>query len=566
MGFGTGVAGHGVGRFNAGKLNNYLHTLNRRLQEENEALLEELRALKEEKDASASSIASETSRRSSLGNVGNRRLSAITALNDVEEDPVAERWLEEKAELEEMVETFKDEVTKYMAEKEEVEAALESEKRERERDKERWKERMAEVEAGVSELVGELEKKLETAEKKAREVSSESEGKVQEFNRQIDDLGAEMDVMTERVEKAERALESDKDLGGALNEANEQLALMTTQLRNANTHVQELEREVAEADSHIDGLEKLHKKDQELLSTLEKDVDASTEQLELEKARVRELEDHIQGSGDEVRDAKAYIEELEENTEAAAERLEVLEAEIVEARNTIKKLEAGKAENNQDVAGLEEELAKAQEANIQMEEALADAEKKMVEDGGAIMNLKSGLAALEREKERVMVNTSRNVSRSAEPSGPSEEDIEVLELELDGAHKEIARLNALLVQSPARRAMEKVKEARIEMLEKEKEELLERNKMLRMTMNDMTPQVINTNGISPIHRHVLSLSLHTPRTPGPPLRDVSIYSSYSLILSLTIALAFVVEFNNERSLCCSSGRRNQSPTERARPC
>ncbi|KAJ3563380.1 hypothetical protein NP233_g8980 [Leucocoprinus birnbaumii] len=47
--------------------------------------------------------------------------------------------------------------------------------------------------------------------------------------------------------------------------------------------------------------------------------------------------------------------------------------------------------------------------------------------------------------------------------------------------------------------------------------------MLRITMNDMTtPQkVANASGISPIHRHVLSLSLRTPRTPGPPLRDLS---------------------------------------------
>ncbi|KIJ96823.1 hypothetical protein K443DRAFT_48054, partial [Laccaria amethystina LaAM-08-1] len=45
MGFGAGAPGHSVGRSNAGKLNNYLHGLNRRLQEENEALLARLRNL-----------------------------------------------------------------------------------------------------------------------------------------------------------------------------------------------------------------------------------------------------------------------------------------------------------------------------------------------------------------------------------------------------------------------------------------------------------------------------------------------------------------------------------------
>ena len=35
---GLGAGGHGIGRFNAGKLNAYLHGLNRRLQEESESL------------------------------------------------------------------------------------------------------------------------------------------------------------------------------------------------------------------------------------------------------------------------------------------------------------------------------------------------------------------------------------------------------------------------------------------------------------------------------------------------------------------------------------------------
>jgi len=171
MGFGGGAAGHGVGRFNTGKLNSYLHTLNHRLQEENESLLEQIRVLEEEKQLQGSPATSDSNRRLGLNNTSNQRLSTGTALNNVEEDPAAERWLEEKAELEEMIESFKDEVARYMAEKEDAENALEKEKKERERDKERWKERMAEVEAGVSELVGDLERKLEVAEKKAHEVS-----------------------------------------------------------------------------------------------------------------------------------------------------------------------------------------------------------------------------------------------------------------------------------------------------------------------------------------------------------------------------------------------------------
>ncbi|OBZ74034.1 hypothetical protein A0H81_06284 [Grifola frondosa] len=44
---GLGERGHGVGRFNAGKLNAYLHGLNRRLQEENEMLVGRLKVFEE---------------------------------------------------------------------------------------------------------------------------------------------------------------------------------------------------------------------------------------------------------------------------------------------------------------------------------------------------------------------------------------------------------------------------------------------------------------------------------------------------------------------------------------
>jgi chaperonin cofactor prefoldin len=51
-----------------------------------------------------------------------------------------------------------------MAEKEEVETALEQEKESREMDKERWREQMTEVEQGVSGIIAGLEQKLQAAE------------------------------------------------------------------------------------------------------------------------------------------------------------------------------------------------------------------------------------------------------------------------------------------------------------------------------------------------------------------------------------------------------------------
>ncbi|XP_006461923.1 hypothetical protein AGABI2DRAFT_222948 [Agaricus bisporus var. bisporus H97] len=523
MGFGVGATGHGVGRFNAGKLNNYLHTLNRRLQEENEVLLERLKTLEEKQELLASPDASGSSRRLSRGSAESRRLSAGTSLNDVKEDPTAEVWLEEKAELEGVIESYKDEVANFMAEKEDIENALENEKHERERDKERWKERMAEVEAGVSELVGQLEMKVEAAEKQAREVAVESEERLKEVMYEVEDLHAQLNSVNGRAEKAEQALESGKDLGGALNEANEKLVHLASELRAANNHIRDLEKDAKDTDTHIHDLESLNKKDQELIATFENEVETVTEQLEAERARVRELEERIKNSGEELQELKTYAEQLEDNAETVVGRLETLEFDIAEKQKTIQKLHADERESKQQILQLEDECAKAQEVNAQMEEALEEAEKKMFQEGEEIDGLKSEIAALEREKHRVMVNASQSVSRSLEPSGPTEEDLEALEMELDSAHKEITRLTSLLAQSPARKAMEKAKETRIELLEKEREELLERNKALRLTMNEMaTPhKIMNTSGISPIHRQVLSMSLRAPRTPGPPLRDLS---------------------------------------------
>lgn len=77
MGF---AGGAGATRFNAAKLNNYLHGLNRRLQEENEVLVEKLRQYEENGEINEdrlNTIAENASRRWSGGSgSGNRRASS----------------------------------------------------------------------------------------------------------------------------------------------------------------------------------------------------------------------------------------------------------------------------------------------------------------------------------------------------------------------------------------------------------------------------------------------------------------------------------------------------------
>jgi len=108
-----------------------------------------------------------------------------------------------------------------------------------------------------------------------------------------------------------------------------------------------------------------------------------------------------------------------------------------------------------------------------MEQMLEVAEK-MQEDQGTLEELHKRTSSMERERERA--EPSRNVDAALDEAA---EQIASLEAELDDAQREIGRLNAILAQSPARKAIDHARESRIEMLEREKEELLERIRVLK---------------------------------------------------------------------------------------
>lgn len=494
---GLGDRGTGVGRFNAGKLNAYLHGLNRRLAEENEALMGRLTRLEEER-ATAGIGQGAGRRRVSEG--GGRRVSAVgSSLGDVQENVGAEGWPEEKKELEEMVEMLNEEVNRGNEARDEAEKAFEEEREERERDKERWKERMGEVEKGVEGIVRELERKIDDADRKAKQAEKDKT----QLGRSLETVKEERDVAVERAEKAERALGDGRELGEELKDANDRVAQVMGDLRNANAQIRELEEEVMTSDGRVDELEK---------------------ELEEEKALVGELDGELMEANnrlatvnEELKTNKAYIADLETDAGAAVGRIEDLEAQLASANEKLQRVDAQEEKMDQ----LEAEAAAKADFARQMEDALESAERKMIEDEEKVAQLVGRVATLEREKER---ERETWLDPSHGPVDPNvHADVEVLESELDDANKEIARLNTLLSQSPARRAIEKAKDMKIDMLEKEKEDLLERVKLLRNTMTEMsTPnRLANASGISPIHRQVLSMSIRAPRTPGAPLRDVS---------------------------------------------
>ena len=516
MGFGAGAPGHGVGRFNATKLNNYLHGLNRRLQEENENLIERLKKMEELKKEDAVSDTVEPNRRSS--GVNRRASSVGTSLGNVQEDG-AEGWVEE---MEDMIEELKTGLASCMAEKEELERVLEQEKEGRERDEERWRERMTEVEQGVSGIIAGLEQKLRAAEKQTKKAEEETSQRVKEMEKELVEIRGDRDVAMERASKAERVLASGKDLGGALKEANERVTQVMSDLRNANAQIKELEEEVMQSDGRIDDLEKDLREDKDIIAGLEEELTSHSDALATDRAKIEQLEDTIHKLDEELTSAKVYMSEMEDNALETIDRIKTVEGELASAQATIESMSAAEQQASTMSKALEEEATNARELARQMEAALEEAEKKMMHDEELLDDLQSKLTTLERDRQR-----EADASHPPVETGPTEADLEAMENELDGANREIARLTALLSQSPARKAMEKAKHIKIEMLEKEKEELLERNRVLRMTFNEMnTPnKLVNASGISPIHRQVLSMSIRAPKTPGGPLRDVSCFIS-----------------------------------------
>ncbi|KAG6811541.1 hypothetical protein H0H92_006894 [Tricholoma furcatifolium] len=529
MGFGAG-AGQGLGRFNANKLNNYLHGLNRRLQEENEALIERLRKLEEEKKEGLISpgqvitdpLAAETGRRrSSVG----KRVSIGGILGDVTEEVGAEGWGEEKAELEELVESLKGEKERVEREKDQLEEekenirqALEGEKEGRASDRESWKRRMFDVEEGVEGIIKDLEGKIEVAEKKARDVEEEKTRNVHEMQKRLLEVEEERDIARRRVEQVESALESENDLGGELREAHEQVDSLEAELGKTRARVKELEDEATH------DFQKAH----EAIDGLQDELNARSEELRVERGRTQQLDQDIQVLEEELEAMKAHLDEMEEGAVTAVERLDSLEDELLAAKDEIRTLNIADEEARDTIEKLESDVHDSQELARQMETALHEAETKMQADDDEFDNLRAQIATLERERDRfreasLSQDTSRSSGKLSADVNAANAEIEALEEELDSANREIARLNTMLSQSPARKAMEKARDLKVEHLEREKEELLERNKALRMAMNDIsTPsRVINTSTISPIHRQVLSMSIRAPRTPGAPLKDLS---------------------------------------------
>ena len=433
----TGPKG-AAGRFNATKLNTYLHALNRRLVEENEELTAQINTLHAQQQGGGGHVSD--------------FLNNTTAM-------------EREGEIEEL------------------RGKLESLERERERDKERWKERMREVEEGVGGLMKELEDRAEDADRRAMAASQRARRAEEARADAVDQEQADRALRDE----LERAEEEGTRLRGENANLKTRLATADATRASLQTHAGHLEAQLGKAQAQIEELNAALSRSEavaEELAGAQVELDGALEDVDVLRRRAAELEERA-GTAEEA-------------AAGLTRALEDAEARIVQ--------------REEEVGGLEARTRELERRNASFNQSRNQSQSQS--------QSRAGLTTITEEKS-TFADRSEAVTQASQAQAHIQE-LEVLEHELDTAHREIARLNHLLSDSPTRTALQQAKDVRIATLEREKEELEERVRTLRVVLGASgaagTPGL--PGGISPAVNRTLAM-LKTPKTPGGPLREVS---------------------------------------------
>jgi myosin protein heavy chain len=484
----------GVGRFDATKLNTYLHGLNRRLVEENEELA---RRLESQKGPASTILEADES----------TRALEIAALEDVVKD---------------------------------LEAELAKEREEKEKERLNFKQKVKEVEDGVEDVVERLERELENLEE-ANEQAAIKARRAQDLKEDAEERANRAEIALAKLTRSTIPPRSDQAFGSPAGSCT--AATGHEDFKEALERVAELEAELRLTSIRCEGLEGELKSADEALEELRIDKQASDRKLlgtskKLEKSEAKAAE----------RDRR--VQELEEELQESQQSAEILMAELGDAHEDVavakEELEGAKADIEvlqEKAVGLESRCERFEREARQMEEALEAGEKQMMQDQEELASLRG-----EVERLRLVVPTGQSAVSSARAStntavsmhdqstngaSPiSQEEIDALEKEIDDAHREIGRLQHLLRDSPMRAALVNAKDSKIDALEKGNAELEEKVRTLRVLISKGplpgnfslvvpgTPKQGSTLelGASPVVRPMPSF--RGPKTPGGPLKDV----------------------------------------------
>ncbi len=476
-------------RFNVQKLANYQQGLIKRLQDEAASLSEQVKYLLEDNEAL----------RNGQGESSQNRTHVRGDLSEVREEQDAEAWLAEK-------EKFESAIQELENQRDGLQERLEVEQEERSRDKDRWKERMAEVEQGVGNIVRDLEARLNAAEAKSVGLA-ECERKLGESEEKLAKASVECREWRTRAESSDAEPGQRDEDGPAL--------LKSLRKKNSQliSEVDTLAVSLKQREERIKALEcslEAGQKDATMRRAEEKEsLDVARRDVATAQASSQRLRDKLQGVERELSEAVASVQRAEANAKASEEQAAELREALVHAKESLQRMKERDDSLKRDVCLARDQIK-------ELEQALETAEEKFESNGLEIADL------------RTKLGTGAGAKSLTSTLEGNLTVLNEMEEELDKANKEIGRLNGLLNQSPARKAIGKAKDARIDMLEKQNEDLLRQIVRLEEIRVDAdidatTPRKpFNSSGISPMHRHLLSMATRTPRTPGEPLTDVSL--------------------------------------------
>ncbi|KIM34091.1 hypothetical protein M408DRAFT_325604 [Serendipita vermifera MAFF 305830] len=481
----------GVGRFNATKLNTYLHGLNRRLVEENEELTKRLES---QRGLTSTILEADES----------TRAMEIVALED-------------------MVRT--------------LEAEVKKEKEEREKEKADFKERVKEVEDGVEDVVEKLERELETL-GEAKEQALIKVRRAQELKEDAEERANRAEIALAKMTRSgispRRSIGSPAGSGTAsadedFKEALERVVELEAELRIASQRCQGLEEELKSADEALDELRAEKQAGDRKLHSVIKQLEKSQAEAEGQESRIQELEEDLQDSRASMESLMLELGEAQEDAASAKEELEGVRTELEVLRTN--------------AVTLETRCERLETDAEQMEAALEASEEHMMHDREEIAALRGELERLRLvvstgpsafSSNRASTNTAVSLREQSASGLPvTQEEIEALEKELDDAHREIGRLQHLLQDSPTRAALSQVKDSKIDALERENAELEDKVRALRVLLSKgpMPGSSSLLAPVTPARSLALGLgaspavrplpSFRGPKTPGEPLKDVS---------------------------------------------
>lgn len=512
------------GRLDRNKLHHQLQRMNRILTDENEGLRADVDDLAVEKGQLAEQVDTLSAEKKEL-------MELVAALEaGILRTEARVDVLEEETDKEELAAELHAEMQRAdQLEKEKADLAAEFAN---------FKAAVAEREAEQAETTRKLQAEQERAERAFEDVTNKLLAREEQIKTLVkikDDSDAERRQLRERLSGAV------KDQDGELVLLEQRVAELQAGKEQAEARVVELQDVLFSAKSEMERLQHIEgdlETEGKRVLTLEadlkdlkstyakmvreyKEVDAQLEKTTQEQARLR---DELDDARQRVLDMSLEVHQDEDAVKEMAEQLRQSDEEKESLNRTIKKMEAALVESDRRASKLQEEISVLKSKTVTLEREVGNRD--------AALRASSNTKPLDREDTHEL-----SLFRTQHDQ---------LERQLDDAQREVGRLRFRLADSPGRNAIAFAKDARISLLEEQKETLTAQIMALRKVLGEHVSvweesvsivqegKSMNKQATPAAHRTVLSLR-GTPKTPGHRNVSCNIRKTRQLIPELQVS-------------------------------